>query len=297
MILKKAEKDDLPNIVEFVVSMNRVPETKCAYIGTDQEEVLNYLEEIYEENKTRFFWVESDNQFVGAIVGDICEDNHSVEVIGPFVSCKLENRYECACNLIESVMGDLPDYRYSFYIDCANAFVAEIVLSMRGKKQGNYYFMSLELTQNERKDAQLTKKSILYQNSDFEEKCVKSQIEDLHNTLFPTAYYNGRTILELTDNQHMIFYCMEEDKVVSYACFNIEEGAYLDFIGTDPNYRNQGYATILLECVTEFLKRKDYTKVELCVDDKHKEAIHLYHLLGFRVEEYNQSFVIDGNNS
>lgn len=292
MILKKVKKENLSEIAEYMVSMNRFPEMKCAYIGTDHEEVFTYLEEIYEENKTRFFYVEFDDQLVGVIAGDICEDNHSIEVIGPFVSCNLENRCECARVLIKAVIGVLPDYRYSFYIDCANVFVAEIVLSMKGKKHGEHYLMSLELPRDRKKQLHSTRKCIRYQESNSEQESVKVQIEALHDQLFPTAYYNGKTILEHTDDQHWIVYCMDANKVASYAYFNAEEEGYLDFIGTDQNYRRLGYATALLEYIADYLKQKDCSKIELCVSDKDKEAIQLYQLFGFHVEEKNQAFEI-----
>lgn len=293
--LKIANKDDLGTVAQYMSKVNAVLHMRSAYIETDEREILDYLEEIYMENPKAILFLEEGTEIIGAVAGDICCDNQTIEVIGPFISPHICNGEKYGQDMIEAMKALAPGYRLQFFIDIKNMFIDQLILRNNGKKTTQHCNMVLELQDWYKEDNinKVPNNCIKYTNGADEEKIIKHQIEELHDKLFPRSYYNGSTMMDMLDNNHIISYCVEEARVVSYASYNTEDEGYLDFLGTNPMDRCKGYGSSLLQQVFSIVKSKQCKKIKLCVGGENHNAIRVYEKLGFKVTERNQAYILE----
>lgn len=295
MQLSLATKDDLDKIAQYISNVNRIPHMRSAFVGKDKDEILEYMEEMYVENEGSILLLEDGTDVVGAVAGDICSDNHTIEVIGPFINFNITEQELYTQKMIEAMFRLKDGYRLQFFLDAKNILMGQLILQCNGKMTGEHCNMFLTLSDRYRPDhiGPMEAKYIRYTNDLVEQENVKSQIEKLHNDLFPTSHYNGETIMKSLDENHHISYCLEAGHVVSYGFYNTEDDGYLEFIGTNPQYRGKGYASVLLHHISEYLRTQKCTCINLCVDYENKEAIRLYEKTGFTIEELNQAYVME----
>lgn len=291
--LRNANEKDLVNLAEYMSSINSSTMMRCAYIGLDKFEILEYLKEIYEDNCKAIFFIEDGEKILGAVAGDVCDDNNTIEVIGPFIDLDFIERKQYGHKMIDGIKELNSQYRLKFFIDEDNLFIRELILDNNGNKVGDHYTMSMELSNyKESQDGfKGEKKCIQYTNSGVEENDIKYQIEKLHDKLFKNSYYNGETIIRAVDEKHILDYYLEKGKVVSYIFYNIEDEGYIEFLGTDTMARKMGYAGELLRHSFKFMKNHSCINVGLCVDANNK-AISLYEKFLFKVDEKNQAYVV-----
>lgn len=87
-----------------------------------------------------------------------------------------------------------------------------------------------------------------------------------------------------------------KDEIVSIILFSIQyDRAELNYIWTDEQYRNQGIATKLINKM--FCDCKHMNNVTLEVDVKNREAINLYHKLGFTDVSVRKRYYENGNDA
>lgn len=82
----------------------------------------------------------------------------------------------------------------------------------------------------------------------------------------------------------LVFIIKEDNKIISIVeymqSFN-QKSVFLYGISTLKEYRFKGYASFLLEKTEEYLKKLDYSSIELTVDPKNEVAIRLYKNHGY----------------
>lgn len=287
MKLVEATRELLKDISIFMTNCNKELSKHCAFLGTDEEEILEYLEEIIEDNDHAVLCMFSEQGIHAAIAADICEDNKSIEILGPFVADDIlaRDNKEWFNEMIVQIRKLAPDFYLSFFVSNENKEIIQLLKENHAMKEAEHCVMELFLNK-EYVDCHTCR--MVEETTALE---IRKQIEDLHNNLFGGAYYNGATLLKLVDEEHFIQYFMEDSVVTSYAFYNKEAGeGYIDFLGTDINYRKKGHASRLVGQVSTHLIQECCRKVRLCVSADNGPAIKLYEKNRFAVKALNSSY-------
>jgi len=292
MNLVLAKREDLHRIAQFMTQMNQNEETACAHLGDVESENYEYLEELYEEDVKCCYYIEEDGWIVAAIAGDRCEDNQSIEVLGPYVSPECLKREEKVEQMILRMKNWAAGYRLKFFHPCVNTLISQVILSMGGRCNGRNYSMEF-LLKNTASIASTQISWVNYQKKSCTIADAAIQIAAIHDRIFPKSYYSGSTIVERVDAQHWLVFCHDGDIVTAYASFDAEQDGYLDFIATVREYRNRGYAKCLLTAVCEILREAGASKVSITVAEDDQEALELYHRFGFKEVRFCQGFIME----
>ena len=294
MKIIQAKKQDLGRIGQYMARMNMNQYTGCTYLGEDEQEIIEYLYEIFHENEESCYYIEENGVIVAAIAGDRVEDNMRVEVLGPYVNQEIEQKETYAQLLIRTLQKVAPHFQLTFFHPCANTFMRQVLMQMNAKVKGRCYGMELDL---DKQNLLGTPKYPyeFYSKQDSDTKDVAVQIANLHNKIFQGAYYNGTSLVKQVDECNWLVYCMDHGRVTAYAAFNAEEGGYLDFLATALEERNKGYARTLLYAVNKKLKSYGCQSVCFTVDDDDVEAIQLYRTSGYQETSYSQTYVLETN--
>jgi ribosomal protein S18 acetylase RimI-like enzyme len=119
---------------------------------------------------------------------------------------------------------------------------------------------------------------------DYEERFF-DQLENLHKTLFPNAYFTTRQMIEKVNKHHRIFLTVEDRQLLGYHFCKIEpesESGYVDFIGTDFSVRGRGIGADLLASGVDWMLSVPTTKkIDLTVNADNIAARSLYEKFGF----------------
>lgn len=288
--IKTAEAVDLEKIAEYMAKMNSLDENRCAYIDNNKSEILDYLKEIHKNSSDAVIFIEEDEGVIlGAAAGDICDDNSTIEVVGPFIN---RDMIECTKYLKQMVimMKELKrGYRIKFFIDDKNEFIKQFIISNNGMITGNHCNMTLKLSEEINKYEVNNVQCVDYTKSLADEN-IKHQIEKLHDSIFSDAYYSSDTIIKKINDSNILSCCLVDGEVVSYAFYNLDDEGYLDFIGTDRSKRGKGYGISLLSHVLGNIKSRKCSIVRLCVNSDNEEAISMYKKAGFKITSEEQVY-------
>lgn len=120
------------------------------------------------------------------------------------------------------------------------------------------------------------------------------QLDGLHKTLFPNAYFTARQMLERVDDNRRLFMAVEDGTLIGYHFCKIEPEAgsgYVDFIGTDISVRRQGIGADLLAAGVDWMLSAPTTrKIDLTVNADNVPARRLYEAFGFNVERVMRGY-------
>jgi ribosomal protein S18 acetylase RimI-like enzyme len=128
----------------------------------------------------------------------------------------------------------------------------------------------------------------IYQDDLFE------QLEKLHNTLFPSAYFSVRQMMEKQDDTHRLFVATEDGRLLGYHFCKIDpasESGYIDFIGTDSAARGRGIGADLLAAGVDWmLSAPTIRRTHLTVNADNVAARSLYKRFGFTTERVMRGY-------
>lgn len=121
----------------------------------------------------------------------------------------------------------------------------------------------------------------------YEERFFK-HLETLHKTLFPTAYFTTRQMIERVDENHRLYLAVQDGQLIGYHFCKIEpesESGYVDFIGMDASARGRGIGADLLASGVDWMLSAPTTKkISLTVNADNIAARTLYEKFGFVTE-------------
>lgn len=289
--LKTANHSDLTRIAQYMAHGNSSNENRCAFIDNNKSEIFDYLNEIHSSSRKAVIYLEEDSIIVGAVAGDICDDNNTIEVIGPFIDKEIRGCEKYLQQMV-SLMQELnKDYRLKFFIDDKNEFVKQFIISNNGMITSSHCNMTLNLEDfaADKNVSSVDAQCVDYTKS-LQDENIKQQFGRLHDMIFSTAYYNSDTIIKKINDSNILSCCLVNGKVVSYAFYNTEDEGYIDFIATDKKERGRGFGQLLLKHVLGNLKNRNCNLVRLCVNSENISAINLYRKAGFKITEENQVY-------
>jgi ribosomal protein S18 acetylase RimI-like enzyme len=120
------------------------------------------------------------------------------------------------------------------------------------------------------------------------------RLETLHKTLFPTAYFTTRQMIERVDKHHRLYLAVQDGELTGYHFCKVEpesESGYVDFIGTDASARGRGIGADLLASGVDWMLSAPTTKkITLTVNAENGAARSLYEKFGFVTERVMRGY-------
>lgn len=284
-IIEKAK--DLGELSRFLSEMNKQKKSHIGYCGEKVEEIYETLKEdfISNDGDIKFFVARSNTgKIITAIGLDI--DESSAEVWGPF---NQNSSVELQHQLWEQLVNDNPTVQtFSFFINKENIEQQAFMNELKAEKTGEHLILDIK-EQDFNRVSEI--KSTLFTQSDFQ------AFEKLHNEIFPSTYYDPKTIKERLSNENMLKVLKtKSNELQGYAYFEVDtemEEASLEYIGISKMAQNQGLGTMLLkEVVTEMFSYPQISEIKLCVDNANSQANHVYIKAGFKPKHILVSYLL-----
>ncbi|MBN3526839.1 GNAT family N-acetyltransferase [Paenibacillus apiarius] len=266
-------------LAEFIADLNQEETHHVGYCGTEKEEIESALQETFEHIGEAFWEACQDGEMIGTLGFDIDTEERTAEMWGPFI--RSDAWLDVAAELWRqsaTVVKEQTDAISGFY-DVNHLHAAEFISRIGGQKRGEHLIL---LAKPSLLDDQFAAAVTIQEiQADMHEPFIR-----LHQNCFPSAYFDGRTILNRRNSDHRLFVCATaEGQLQGYVYVEanpeFQEGN-IEFIAVSPEYRHQGTGAALLRYALQFLfKDKGLQEIALCVDMHNEKAIHLYKKAGF----------------
>ena len=273
MNISKINSNQLDQIVDFMYELNNCPKHHIGYCGKNKVEIYSTVVELIEDGN-QFFMVCNEDKIIGVIGYEKYDE--TVEIWGPFIQ---ENNAHALNLLWDNVINSVGSDRCKYNIHCnkENQIAKEFAVDKGFKAICEGKTMSLDLSSIE---------VSVYDNISKLEKCDYIKLEKLHDAIFPNAYYNGKQITDMLDDEHVIFVAKEGNNLVGYVFISMNlkfnEGD-IEFIGVKSNYRDKGYGKKLLSTALRAFKENGINKLQLWVNVENQNAIKIYKNVGFEI--------------
>lgn len=278
MTYTKATKHDINNIAEFIAEMNIQKTHHIGFCGTDKDEILNYLQEEFEEMRAEdcFVIATEENKLIAVLGYEPDFERGLAELWGPFIknSDWVNTAQELWQSLIESfpkeiksvsIFPDELNQNYSKFADTIGFKNKKKHCILKCKKDGWKYCERTALPEINN----------IFSNS----------FTELHDKLFPGTYYSGANILDRLDEKSKVFFISENHDLSGYIYVESEEefgDGYIHFIGVKESERGKGIGKHLLKSGVNWLfTSENINALELCVDSSNSAALKLYESVGF----------------
>jgi ribosomal protein S18 acetylase RimI-like enzyme len=108
-------------------------------------------------------------------------------------------------------------------------------------------------------------------------------LQNLHDSIFPDAYYTGAQLIERLNDRNKIFVLHQDDAPVGYGFAQVDgDEGYIDFVGVAEPVRRKGIGRQLIAFVTRWLFTfPEVRAVRLTVSADNTAALNLYRQLGY----------------
>jgi len=284
-IIEKAK--DFGELSHFLSEMNKQKRSHIGYCGEKVEAIYETLKEDFVGNDgdIKFFVARSNTGEIVAAIGlDI--DESSAEVWGPF---NQNTSVELQHQLWEQLVNGNPTVQtFHFFINKENIEQQAFMNELKANKTGEHLILEIK-EQNLNRVSEI--KNTPFTQSDFQ------AFEKLHNEIFPSTYYDAKTITErLSDKNMLKVLKTESNELQGYAYFEVDiemAEASLEYIGISKKAQNQGLGTMLLkEVLTEMFSYPQINEIKLCVDNTNSQANHVYVKAGFKPKDILISYVL-----
>jgi len=288
-------KEHFEELIHFVTRINGDGKHHIGFFGEGEADVRASLDECLIPPAEGFLLAYEGDNLIGVFGVDADPEINRAWLYGPLVEHM--DWHMIADKLYAKIIALIPDgiRDHDLFCDEQNASVHEFAarhgFSLRSENA------VLALTRgNYTPPAKRKTRIIAYQESFFEE------LEKLHKTLFPNAYFTARQMVEKLNETHKLFLAIEAGQLLGYHFCKIEPEAgsgYVDFIGTEASSRNRGIGTALLASGLGWMLSAPTTKkINLTVNADNIAARNLYAKFGFITERVMRAYrkQVLGNN-
>jgi len=281
---------NIKELVSYIAKKNREPQYHIGYCGQNEAEMkATLLNEFGDIPVSDAFSVAyKNNQIIGVFGLDVDVNKNTAEAWGPFINLN-EKWQMIAHQLRNTLIHKIYINQINFFVHEENKQVQIFLHEIRAKKTGSHHILKIS---KEDIRTQESEKITLYEPS------LRKAFQKLHDTTFPSTYYDAEDILaRLNDkNRLLIIKEGETNKLKAYSYIEampaFAEGN-IEFIAVSPEYRGQGIGTgILKASVKELFKHDKIKEITICVNKQNRKAIGLYQNAGFRIEDDLHSYSI-----
>jgi len=271
-------QDRFEELVSFVARLNSDGTHHIGFFGEGEADVRASLAECLIPPADGFRLAYEGDQLVGVFGVDADPEISRAWLFGPLV--EHPDWHDLADQLYAEVLALIPvDIRdYDLFCDVQNIHI-EAFAARHGFPLTSENAVLTLAREDYKPSAKRQTKVTPYQEDFFE------QLEKLHKTLFPNAYFTARQMVEKIDEHHQLFLGIEEGQLLAYHFCKIEpdsESGYVDFIGTDSAGRGRGVGADLLASGIDWMLATPSTKkISLTVNADNVPARSLYEKFGF----------------
>ncbi|MBK9924648.1 MAG: GNAT family N-acetyltransferase [Anaerolineales bacterium] len=280
-------KDHIEELVRFVTRLNSDGTHHIGFFGEGEADIRASLAECLIPTAEGFMLAYDDDQLIGVFGVDADSEINRVWLFGPLV--EYEDWHTVADKLYEQVLSIIPAgiRDYDLFCDEQNIHLQEFAERHGFHLRSEGAVMSL-LRENYTPTAKNQSTIISFDESFF------GQLEQLHKTIFPNAYFTARQMVEKINETHQLFLAIENDNPLGYHFCKIEpeaESGYVDFIGTDSSARGRGIGADLLASGIHWMLSTPSTKrIDLTVNADNVPARSLYTKFGFITERVMRGY-------
>ncbi len=280
----KADSSKAKEIAIFIANENRITSNYCGYCGEEEHEILHSLIEDVSDvpYNESFALAYEEDLLVGVIGFDADLENGNAEIWGPFI--RHSEHQQITKQLWEFLLQLIPKTinTVHFFISTENTNQREFLLHNDFMDQESKHTI---LTVN--KESLIAAASV--KNIKELTENDKDVFKNLHDTYFPSTYYNSQQIIERINEFHKVFVYETENEVVGYIYVEIQpefaEGS-IEFFAVDEKHRGKGIGVQLLTYAVKWiLSNPHMRRIDLCVNHDNKQAINLYQRIGFVIQK------------
>jgi GNAT superfamily N-acetyltransferase len=271
-------KDRFEELVQFVARLNRDGAQHIGFFGESEADIRSSLAECLIPPSEGFTMAYDADELVGVFGVDADAEIDRAWLFGPLVDHA--DWHDIADKLYAKVLPRIPvDIRdYELFCDVRNINMEAFAVRHGFPLISENAVLTL-LRDHYNPHAKTGSGIIGYDERFFH------QLERLHKTLFPNAYFTTRQMAEKVNEIHQLFLAVEEHRLLGYHFCKIEpesESGYIDFIGTDSAVRGRGIGADLLASGVDWMLSAPTTKkISLTVNADNVPARTLYEKFGF----------------
>ena len=279
--------DRLEELVQFVARLNSEGTHHIGFFGEGEADIRASLAECLIPTSDGFRLAYEDQKLVGVFGVDADPEISRAWLFGPLV--EHDDWHTVADQLYAEVLALIPAgiRDYDLFCDVQNTRLEGFAVR-HGFALGSENAVLTLARENYRSTAKGSAAIRPYQEEFFE------QLDHLHKTLFPKAYFTARQMVERVDHHRQLFLVVEDGRVAGYHFCKIEpeaESGYVDFIGTDASVRGRGIGADLLAAGVDWMLSAPTTKkINLTVNADNVAARRLYQAFGFHVERIMRGY-------
>ena len=286
MKIKKIDESNLGEAVSFVSRLNQDLTHKIGYFGETGAEIKDDFSILQPPDGYGFVATSDEGQVIGFFGIEMDLELGRSWLLGPLVD---EQDWDTISEqLYQAITADLPPdiSNQELYFHGQNVRLENFAL-----RHGFSYHAQgavLILDVNQRQTRNVT--GIIV----FDERYV-SQLETLHNDLFPNTYYSAEQLIKLDkEDDKCLLICQKKGNLVGYIFVQLRpasQDVYIDFLGVDQEHRQQGIAQDLVAQAVDWAVQKPYVeRISLTVSGDNEAAIKLYHSMGFITQTVSRSY-------
>lgn len=272
-------------IVRFVTRLNGQPEHHIGFFGSREDDIRQTLAALDPPVHESFVAAEEDGALVGLMGVEFDVEIGRAWLFGPLVDHP--DWQILADQLYDAVKPLLPDDIHELDIFCdihnqnCRTFATKHGFLMR--KEAAILNLSRELFGPVPPMAAEPYAEIYF-----------SQLEALHDLLFPETYYTAQQMVEKQDAETHLLVAAANGQLQGYIFFKVEPEAgqgYIDFIGVAEPYRNRGIGKRLLAAAVRVMAATPEVQViSLTTTPSNAGAMQLYAGMGFTMERTMAAF-------
>lgn len=280
-------KDRIEELIQFASRLNSDGRHLIGFFGEGEAAIRSSLAECLISPAEGFVMAFDGDELVGVFGVDADPEINRAWLFGPLVDHV--DWHDIADQLYAKILPRIPvDIRdYDLFCDIQNINMEAFAVRHGFPLTSENAVLTL-LRDNYNPRAKRESRIIAYDERIF------PQLEKLHKTLFPNAYFTTRQMAERVNGFHQLFLAMEEDQLLGYHFCKIEpdsESGYVDFIGTESAARGRGIGADLLASGVDWMLSAPTTKkISLTVNADNIPARTLYEKFGFVTEHVMRGY-------
>lgn len=271
---------ELDRLADFLARLNVQPEHHVGYCGVDEAEILHTLQDFDEvPTQEAFVLAERGEQLVGALGFDADLETGHLELWGPFAVAR--DRTAVAEHLWSALTLPSQATRLELFCNTENALCTDFALR-HGFTEGP----RAQILGAVPGDIDAETSPVL-EFHDFD------TFVTLHDTLFPSTYYSGATILTRLGPHRQVFAERDASELCGYAYAEVAPefgGGSLEFVGVAPSARGQGLGAKLVRAALGWTFSFGVREVTLTVGADDEAARRLYRRAGFTLRHEMRAF-------
>lgn len=281
-----AEVSEFEAVAKFVAQKNNVPEHHVGYTGLQEEVVLNDLKQLEPSPEGHVFLALVGAEVSGALGLEYDKELGRAWLWGPWVDDE-EHWAEVASRLVAHASAKSPPeiQDYELWCDMKNQRLQDFALSTGFSKYKIADVLNFP---------RAALSGIDPAPSGSLTKAMEASFVELHDTLFPGTYFNGRQLIERQNEENKLIVQGEGETCFGYAFVRVDkevDTADIDFVGVADDHRGKGLGKQLLWSGIDWIFGfPGIDEVALIVEDGNDLALNLYVKSGFVHERRTIAF-------